>query len=129
MAHDAHDARGVPVSGAGPRVLDLYEQALWQYQSYVGDPIQTIDRALDQAPDFVLGHLFRAVVLMMFSEQRFLADARAGVDAAEALAARANARERALTAAARRLVDGDWHGASAAFDRVLVDYPRDAFVV
>jgi tetratricopeptide (TPR) repeat protein len=119
----------VPVSGAGPRVLDLYEQALWQYQSYVGDPIQTIDRALDQAPDFVLGHLFRAVVLMMFSEQRFLADARAGVDAAEALAARANARERAITAAARRLVDGDWHGASAAFDRVLVDYPRDAFVV
>ncbi len=32
-------------------------------------------------------------------------------------------------AAARQLVDGDWDAACAAFDRVLVDHPRDAFAI
>jgi tetratricopeptide (TPR) repeat protein len=125
----ALDPRDVPVSCNDPTTLELYEEALRQYHSYVGDPVQTIDRALERTPDFVLGHLFKAVVLMMFSEQRFVPEARAAVSAAQALAAHANPREKAITAAARRLVDGDWHGASAAFDRVLVEQPRDAFAV
>jgi tetratricopeptide (TPR) repeat protein len=125
----SQDPRGVPVSGADGTVLDLYETALGQFQSYVGDPIATIDRALAHAPDFVLGHLFRATVLMTFAEQRFAEQARPSVAAAEARLARANDRERGLARAARCLVDGDWDAACAAFDRVLVDHPRDAFAL
>jgi tetratricopeptide (TPR) repeat protein len=121
------DARGVPVSCANPKALDLYETALGQYQSYVGDPIATIDQALAEAPDFTLGHLFRATVLMTFTERQYAAQAEGSVEAAERLRSGANDRERRLAQAARRLVDGDWHGACAAFDRVLVEHPRDAF--
>jgi tetratricopeptide (TPR) repeat protein len=124
-----HDARGVAVSCNNRQALDLYEKALLQYHSYVGDPVVTIDQALAHAPDFVLGHVFRAVVLMMFSEQRFVPEARAAVAHAETLAAQANERELALTVAARRLVEGDWNGACTAFDGVLVDHPRDAFAI
>ncbi len=66
---------------------------------------------------------------MMFSEQRFVPEARASVAAAESWSDRANDRERGLTQAARRLVDGDWDGACRAYDRVLVDHPRDAFAI
>src|SRR5262245_35628896 len=117
------DARGVPVSCSDPSALELYEKALVQFQSYVGDPIATIDEALTRAPDFVLGHAFRTTVLMTLTERRFAEQARASVAAAEAHLSRAGSREQGLAAAARRLVDGDWDTACAVFDRVLVEHP------
>ncbi|MGH7267597.1 MAG: tetratricopeptide repeat protein [Candidatus Rokuibacteriota bacterium] len=125
----AQDARGVPVSCSDRSALELYEKALIQYHSYVGDPIATIEDALTHAPDFVLGHVFRAMVLMTFAERRFAEQARVSVTSAEALLPHANSRERGLVVATRRLVDGDWDAACAAFDRVLVDHPRDAFAI
>ncbi|HXH82499.1 MAG TPA: tetratricopeptide repeat protein [Candidatus Tectomicrobia bacterium] len=125
----ARDARGVPVSCADPSVLALYEQALVQYQSYVGDPIATIEEALRHAPDFVLGHAFRATVLMTLGERRFAEQARVSVGSAEVLLDHATPRERQLVAAARRLVDGAWGEACALLDRVLVEHPRDAFAI
>jgi len=117
------------LSDTTPGAIERYEQALVQFQSYVGDPVETIEAALDQDPEFVLGHLFRAIVLMMFSEQRFVPDARSSLEAAEALSGKANDREHLLTMAANRLIAGDWNGACHVFDRVLVDHPRDAFTV
>jgi tetratricopeptide (TPR) repeat protein len=125
----ARDSRETPVSCSNRQALDLYEKALGQYQSYVGDPIATIDEALQHAPEFILGHLFRATVFLTMTEQRFLPPARASVDSAEALLAGANPRERGLAAAVRALVDGNWDAACASFDAVLVDYPRDAFAI
>ncbi len=129
QAPAARDARGVPVSCADRGALEAYERALVQYHSYVGDPVATIEEALRQTPDFVLGHLVRATALLTLGERRFAEQARVSVASAEALLPRANARERGLAAAARHLVDGDWDAACAAFDRVLVDYPRDAFAI
>ncbi len=125
----AQDARGVPVSCVDRSALELFEKALVEYQSYVGDSIATIEHALAQAPDFVLGHVFKATVLMTFTERRFAEQARVSVTSAEALLPLADPRERGLATAARRLVDGDWDAACAAFDRVLVDHPRDAFAI
>jgi tetratricopeptide (TPR) repeat protein len=125
----AHDARGIPVSCSNAAALDLFEEALGQYHGYVGDPLATIDQALELAPDFVLGHLFKAIVLMTFSERRFAESARESLVSAQALLASTNSRERTLAAAASRLVDGDWDGACDAFDAVLVEHPRDAFAI
>ena len=50
------DPRGVPVSHGNADALDRYEVALRQFQSYVGDPIATLDGALAESPDFVIGH-------------------------------------------------------------------------
>jgi tetratricopeptide (TPR) repeat protein len=119
------DLRGVPVSLDDTAALELFEQAVRQFQSYVGDAIGTIDRALALRPDFVLGHAFRAAALMTGGERRFFEMARTSIAAAEALLDRANDRERGLVFACRTLLDGDWRGACAAFDRVLVDHPRD----
>jgi tetratricopeptide (TPR) repeat protein len=123
------DARGVPVSCPQPDAVNLFEKALLEYQSYVGDPISTIEEALRYAPHFILGHIFRAVALMTISENRFAREARVSVDAARSLLSSANSRERVLTAAADNLASGNWDAACAAFDSVLVEYPRDAFAI
>src|SRR5688572_18400096 len=127
--HQTFDARDVPVTCSQPEALALYEKALQQYQSYIGDPIATIDEALRIAPDFILGHLFRAVAFMMMTEKRFSGEARTSVNAAKALLPAANSRERILTVAAAVLLEGDWDAANAAFDAVLVENPRDAFAI
>jgi tetratricopeptide (TPR) repeat protein len=129
MTMTAQDARGVPVSCSNPAALDLYEKALVQYQGYVGDPLATLDEALRHAPDFVMAHVFRATALLTLAERRFADAARASVAAAEALASHAPAREQGLVAAARHLLDGEWDAACHAFDRVLVEWPRDAFAI
>jgi tetratricopeptide (TPR) repeat protein len=126
---ETRDARGLPVSCSQQPALDLFEKALIQYQTYVGDPLVTIDDALRHAPDFILGHVFRAALLMTASERRFAIEARASVDTAKELLHSANPREQALTHACSKLVEGDWNAACAAFDNVLVEYPRDAFAI
>jgi len=58
-----HDLRGVPLSSGSPAALERYETALTQFQTYVGDPVATIDAALAESPDFVMGHLLKALAL------------------------------------------------------------------
>jgi tetratricopeptide (TPR) repeat protein len=124
-----NDARGVPVSSASAVALEHYETALAQFQRYSGDPIATIDSALAADDELIVGHLFKAFVLYTTSEGRYLADARAAVERAAALAPKATARERALIEAARQLVDGHWHAASRALEAVLREFPRDALAL
>jgi tetratricopeptide (TPR) repeat protein len=125
------DTRGAPISTTDKPTLDLFEEALRQFQSYAGDPIATLDRALETRPDFAMGHALRAAALITFAEQRFFEMARANVAALEGLIERgvANDREAALGRALRKLVDGDWHGASVAFDRALIANPRDIVAI
>src|SRR5262245_21672289 len=123
------DLRGVPVTGADAFALARYETALEQFQTYVGDPIATIDEALQAAPAFIAGHMLKALVLYTLAERKFVPMVKAALDAALQHAARANDRERGLMAATRLLVDGNWHLACQAIDRVLAGYPRDALAL
>lgn len=123
------DARGVPVSTQNRRALDHFEQALWRFHSYVGDPIETIDEVLAEQPDFVLAHVFRATLLLLSSERQYLSEAANHIEHAEALRSQANERERGLTAAARRWLEGDWPAACQTWEEVLVQHPRDAFAL
>lgn len=124
-----NDLRGVPISITDAACLEHYEQAIRHFQSYVGDPIATIERALAVRPDFVAGHALRAAALMSGGEQRFFELARGSVVAAEALLSVANERERLVVRALRLLADGDWASAGHAFDRVLAEYPRDVLAL
>ena len=57
------------------------------------------------------------------------ADGRGLAEDAKRHATRANLRERGLIAATDKLIAGDWHGASQTLDRVLTEFPRDAFTL
>ncbi len=106
-----------------------YARAVRSFQTYLGDPIEHVDRALAAEPDFVSGYLFRAIALLLTSERRFVKDARASLEAAESLVGRADAREKGLAHAVRALAAGDWDAACRRFDRVLAEHPTDVFTL
>ncbi len=119
-------ARGLVMTASDGSSVERFERALRQFQTYFGDPIATVEAALQADPELVLGHVLRAAVLAALAERRFQDQARASVVAAEALLPRANDRERALVAS---IVDGEWDRGCRALDHVLVDYPRDALAL
>jgi tetratricopeptide (TPR) repeat protein len=124
-----NDARGTPVSCSSSAALDGFESALRSYQNYIGDPVATIDTVLSEHPEFVLGHLFRAAVLMTAGERRLVPEARRSLVTGEALRGSANDREKGLMQAIRQLADGQWERACSSLDAVLVDHPRDIFAL
>ncbi|MEM7294944.1 MAG: hypothetical protein AAF420_16320 [Pseudomonadota bacterium] len=123
------DARGNPLSACRPESLDDYETALYQFQSYLGDPTETLARTLENDPEFVIGHIFNACAMLMMSERQYLPMVRDSIEAAEALAHKSNDREKALTAAARHWMEGRWDQACVTWDQVLAEYPRDAMAI
>lgn len=124
-----HDARNVPVSAATPQALAGYEAALTQFQSYVGDPIATLETTLAESPDFVMGHLFKALALFTAGEKQFVPAIEASLAEAVRHGARANDRERGLMEAIRRFLGGDWDAGCLLLDHVLIDHPRDAMAL
>jgi tetratricopeptide (TPR) repeat protein len=108
---------------------EAYERALVALRSYRGDPLAPLDEAIALAPDFAAAHVAKALVLMSFFERRFARDALATLDAGAKAIAVSTPRDRALAQAARLLAQGDWHEAGAAFDRVLLDNPRDILAI
>ena len=123
------DARGVPVSTCKAQSLEDYETALLQFHSYFGDPTETLASTLEADPEFVLGHVFIASALLMMTERQYLPMVKRHIEAAEALAGKANAREKLLTLAARQWLEGDWDRAGLSWDQVLIDYPLDAMAL
>ena len=123
------DHQDLPISTSDAGCVEDYQRALLAYQTYFGDPVEHIDKALERQPDFVLGQVFRAIALYVLAERRFEVMARPSLEAAEALIDKANDREQGLIRAARSLLDGRWQEACARFDDVLVRYPRDAFAL
>src|SRR5512144_2488980 len=115
------DFRGIPVTGADAYALGRYEAAIEQFQSYVGDPIATIDEALQSAPAFVAGHLLKALVLYTLAERKFVPMANDAVNAARRHSRGASARELGLLKVAELLLEGSWRRACEALERLLVE--------
>lgn len=120
-----YDNRGVPVSTANRRPLDRYEAALELLNGFYLDPLATIDAAIADDPDFVMGHCFRAGLFLISTEKAAEAELRRSVEAAVALGAQANARERGHIAAAQAWLNGDFQRAADLYGKVLIDWPRD----
>ena len=123
------DRRGVPVSTASHAALERLETAADLFHGYFGDPIATIDKALSEDPDFVMGHCFRAGVLATCTDKALEPELRASVEAGEALWQRANERERGHLAAARAWLDGDLAAAVERWSAVLLEAPRDSLAL
>ncbi len=119
------DCRGVPVSIGNQKAIDALEAAHEEFLCYRGDPVGMIDAVLAEHPDFVMGHCFKAGLLTQAMETRIYDDMCVSLHAAEALADKANDRERGHIAAIRAWCDGDFYEAVRHWEAVLVDHPRD----
>lgn len=123
------DARGNPVGTASHDALGHAETALWRMCSFFDAPLADLDAAIAADPGWMLPHVMRASFLLTLTEPSLVADARAALDQADLLAAHAPERERAHWAAADRCAAGDWHGACAAWEQILLQHPRDLYAL
>ena len=123
------DQWGNPVGCTDQQALHGLEAATLKLHAYQADPIADIEAVIAARPDFIMAHAFRAGVLATALDAAFLPEMRNSLAAAEALAPRANARERGHIAALRAWAAGDIEAATEAWGRVAIEHPRDLLAV
>ncbi|HEX7127582.1 MAG TPA: tetratricopeptide repeat protein [Thermodesulfobacteriota bacterium] len=121
------DARGETLTGAGARAVEAFEQALRELQCYIGDPVATIDRALAESPEFVMGYVLKAYLHLLGTEPTGLPVARACYEAAARLPM--TTRERGHVEAVGRLIEGEWQAAGRTLEDVAIEHPTDALAI
>ncbi len=119
------DCRGVPLSCSNADQAEALEPLMEDFCAFRGDPVAGATKILEAHPDFIMAHIFKAALLTQAMETRIYGEMLASVEAAEALASRANERERGHIKALRDWVDGDFFGAVQHWEEVLVLYPLD----
>lgn len=119
------DQRGLSFSSGTTASHEAYERALAALNVYRGDAVAIIEEALSTDPDFVMGHVLRAEVLVTMWEHSVLPKVQESLQRLQALHARSTDRERAHTQAIEKWAGGDWDGMRISFERLLADHPRD----
>lgn len=121
------DERGNPVSTRSQSALDHTETAMWRMVSYHGNGLDDLDNAIAADPTWPLPLIMKADLLLSTSEHGYGQMAAECLQAAAALIGdgHANERERRHLAAAQLCAAGHWQHACDAWDRLLVDWPRD----
>ena len=69
------DRQGNVVSGATPAAVQHFDQAVREFNVYRGDPLATADRAIAEAPRFVMAHLLKAHLYALATEPAGTAEA------------------------------------------------------
>jgi len=119
------DKRGNPVSYSTQPAIDALDQAFDLLHAYQADPLAAVDKIIADDPGFAMAHAFRAGALATATDKAFEPELIKSVEAAEALAPKANDRERTHIAAVRAWLDGDWERAVELWGQVSIAYPRD----
>ncbi|MBI1211686.1 MAG: tetratricopeptide repeat protein [Alphaproteobacteria bacterium] len=123
------DKWGNPHSHTSKSAISALESATEQLAAYRGDPVGTIDAALKNDPDFLMGLAFRAGVFATASDKVFEPHLRKAIRAAEPLMAKANDRERGHIGAASAWLEGDFERATELWGKVAIAYPRDLLAI
>jgi tetratricopeptide (TPR) repeat protein len=123
------DRFGNTVSTRNRKALDLYDRAVGELNTYRIDPIASIDAALAEDPSFVMGHCFKAGLLLTTTERAAEPAIAAALGAAELNLAHATDRERAHVAAAQAWLAGDFAESMRLYGEIAADHPRDLFAL
>lgn len=119
------DKSGNPISHGEQRAIDALDQACELLHAYQADPLAAVDKIIADHPDFAMAHAFRAGALATATDKVFEPELIKSVEAAEALAPKANDRERMHICAVSAWLDGDWERAIELWGRASIAYPRD----
>jgi hypothetical protein len=121
------DSAGYGVSGATHASLAAFEHASHELRCYIGDPVASIERAIEASPAMTMAHALKAWLYLLGTEPAGLEVARACLRTAGGLPA--NERERGHLEAARRVLEGRWRSAGQLLEDVSAAYPRDALAL
>jgi tetratricopeptide (TPR) repeat protein len=126
---EVKDQRGVATSATNIRSLEFYERALKAFNTYLGDPLATIDEALTADPDFIMGHVLRGHIHVSLWERSVVPEVKRIVARLDGLARRSNDREQRHASVLEKWASGEWAAARHELDRLLAEYPRDLLAI
>ena len=121
------DPRGCPVGTGSANALTHSEKALWRMLSYFGNPLEDLDAASAEDPEWILPVVMKANCLLSMAEHAHTQEALKLLALAGSMASRGrgNDRERAHIAASLACASGQWRTACDLWERILVEHPRD----
>jgi len=117
------DARGCAVTGASARALEHYERALGGFLAWTGEPRGEARRAVEAAPEFVMGHVLEAELHLCSRNPADMQGALQALRRAQRLPQ--NARERMHAASIATALRGDYARARELLACILERHPRD----
>jgi hypothetical protein len=121
------DSQGNRLSGANAASLGHYETALRQLRCYIGDPVASVDAALKESPDFVMGHVLKGYLHLIGTEPLAIPVAQECHAAAARLPA--TAREKSHVEAVRLLMGGHWRAAGRVLEDIAIEHPHDGLAL
>ncbi len=121
------DFSGYETSGANAASLALLEQAFHEMRCFIGDPVATVQRALEATPELVMGHVLKAYLHLLGTESAGFPTARDAHTSGAALPA--TDRERRHLQAIGQLLEGQWRSAGRLLEDLSIEYPLDALAI
>jgi hypothetical protein len=121
------DSAGYGLSGATQTSAAAFEQASHELRCYIGDPVASVERAIEASPTMTMAHALKAWLYLLGTEPAGLEVARQSLRSADSLPA--NERERAHLEAARQVLDGRWRAGGRVLEDLSAAYPRDALAL
>lgn len=117
------DALGLTLSGSSTESLIAYQAAQDEFRCFIGDPVASLDAAINACPDMTMAHLFKGWLQLLGTEPGGIAVARECAAAAARLPA--NDREQRHLHALQLLAGGHWQAAGRALEDLSLLYPHD----
>lgn len=119
------DVRGLPVTASDPAVVAHIDASLESFLGFRKDTGDRLKPALALDPDCVLANVTRGYFMLLMANRTLVPRAAKSLAAAEKAAHGATAREQGHVAALRAWVAGDFAGATARWEALLPEHPRD----
>jgi hypothetical protein len=121
------DSAGYSVSGAAPESLAAYEKAAGELRCLRGDPVTTVQAAIERSPAMPMAHALHAGQQLLGTEPGGWPLARASLSAAKSTAA--DDRERGHLQAIELVANGRWREAARVLEDVTATWPLDTLAL
>lgn len=124
----SRDQQGLPLAGADGSI-ESYNLAILDYYGLTGDPVGMLKAALARDPSFAMGAIAIAGLYMIGGFRPDQVEVEQSIAAARAAIDGASARERLHLEAIETWAEGRMRDATAVWEEILVDHPRDALAL
>jgi tetratricopeptide (TPR) repeat protein len=121
------DIYGNSLSTSSRQAAEKFGEAQRQIRTYHGDPIATLDKAVELDPKFAMAWITRAIVLAQLTDRLYADEIQRSLTAAAA--SPMNDRERGHFAGAVAWAEGRFHEGTTVFGRVVQENPRDVLAL
>ena len=119
------DVQGLPLSGLNDDQVKIYDALLTDIYHYVPGTAGLLETLLEDAPDFVLGHVLRGYSVMTDGFKSGDGAARGQLQRAKTLISAATEREKLHVTALENWINGNFAGRNGAWEEIISQWPRD----